>query len=167
MSQAISGHNRKILNSSTLNTDTVPPKQCNCRKPSECPLDNHCLEECVIYEASVSSEEGCKQYLGLTEGPFKTRFNQHKASFAHASKASDTALSKYVWDLKQREANFEIKWRVVEKCQPYRCGTRRCDLCLTEKFHILNADKDKCLNRNSELLQKCRHSNKYKLGCIT
>ena len=47
MSQAISSHNKRILTAST-----APPEanntnrcMCNCRKPTECPLDNKCLEE--------------------------------------------------------------------------------------------------------------------------
>ena len=143
------------------------PRHCNCRNPVECPLDNKCLEECLIYEASVSSVEGCKKYLGSTETSFKARYTQHKASLVNANKSSATALSKYIWDLKDRQVPYEIKWKVVTKCQPYRCGTRRCDLCLSEKYEILRSDESDCLNKNSELLQKCRHSNKHKLGKVS
>ena len=106
-------------------------------------------------------------YLGSTEGSFKTRFTQHKASLVNASKSSSTALSQHVWDLKKRNIQHEIKWKVVSKCRPYRCGTRRCNLCLEEKFQILKENDMNCLNRNSELLQKCRHGNKHKLGKVT
>ena len=166
VSQAISSHNKRILSNSKPEAPANVSK-CNCRNPNECPLDNHCLDECVIYEASVSSEEGKKRYLGSTEGSFKTRFTQHKASLVNASKSSSTALSQHVWDLKKRNIQHEIKWKVVSKCRPYRCGTRRCNLCLEEKYQILKENGMNCLNRNSELLQKCRHGNKHKLGNVT
>ena len=56
----------------------------------------------MIYEASVLSDKGYKQYLGLTEGPFKAKYTHHKASLAHESKSTTTALSKYVWEFKER-----------------------------------------------------------------
>ena len=34
-----------------------------------------------------------------------------------------------------------------------------CNLCLSEKFHILKG-KD-LINRNTELLNKCRHKRKF------
>ena len=49
-----------------------------------------------------------------------------------------------------------------KKCQPYACGAQRCDVCLSEKLYILSAGAG-CINQNTELMQKCRHSNKFKL----
>ena len=123
VSQAISSHNKRILSNSKPETP-ANVSNCNCRNPNECPLDNHCLDECLIYEASVSSEEGKMRYLGSTEGSFKTRFTQHKASLVNESKSSSTALSLHVWDLKKRNIPHEIKWKVVSKCRPYKCETR-------------------------------------------
>ena len=36
-------------------------------------------------------------------------------------------------------------------------------LCITEKLHILKADKSYLLNKRSELISKCRHENKFHL----
>ena len=44
---------------------------------------------------------------------------------------------------------------------PYKCGTRRCDLCLTEKYVIAHADQEHLLNKRTEIISKCRHRNKY------
>ena len=77
-----------------------------------------------------------------------------------------TTLSKYIWELKAKGLEHSIKWEVVKRCPSYKCGTRRCKLCLMEKYYILNSDPIHCLNRNSELMQKCRHMNKFKLGNI-
>ena len=44
---------------------------------------------------------------------------------------------------------------------PYKCGTRRCDLCLTEKYVIARADQEYLLNKRTEVISKCCHRNKY------
>jgi hypothetical protein len=125
-----------------------------------------CLEMSIIYKATISSTDGDKHYFGATETSFKKRFANHKESFAKESKSSATTLSKHIWDLKGKGLPHSIKWEIVKRCGPYKCGTRRCDLCLSEKYYILEADSEHCLNKNSELLQKCRHANKFKLANI-
>ena len=46
----------------------------------------------------------------------------------------------------------------------YNRVSKTCDLCLNEKLEILNfKDRDKLLNKRSELISKCRHFNKYLL----
>ena len=67
--------------------------------------------------------------------------------------------------VKDKGEDPSIKWEIIKKCQPNACGSRRCDICLSEKLFILNADA-RCLNQNTELMQKCRHSNKFKLKCV-
>ena len=44
---------------------------------------------------------------------------------------------------------------------PYKCGTRRCDLRLTEKYFIAHADEEHLLNKRAEINSKCRHRKKY------
>ena len=43
----------------------------------------------------------------------------------------------------------------------YKCGTRRCDLCLTEKYVIARADQEQLLNKKTEIISKYCHRNKY------
>ena len=161
---AISRHNKKILSSSEAHAESA--RMCNCRQPANCPMVGCCLEKSIIYKATVKTTEGDKFYIGATEQTFKKRFPKHKDSFEKKKFASATTLSKYIWEIKEKELAYSIKWDVIKRCPPYKCGTRRCDLCLSEKYYILKADPNLCLNKNSELLQKCRHSNKFKLGNI-
>ena len=156
----IAGHNARILNS-----DTQPDsRSCNCRVPQECPLEGHCLTECVIYKASVSGPSiPEKHYFGLTEGIFKTRYNQHMRSFRSEEDKHETELSKYVWRLKDANKEFEVKWKVEERATPYKCGTRRCDVCLTEKMVIATANPRSMLNKRSEIVSTCRHRAKFRL----
>ena len=48
----------------------------------------------------------------------------------------------------------------------YRCGTRRYDLRITEKYIIARANQNNPLNKRSELISKCRLRNKYILKNI-
>lgn len=120
----------------------------------------------MIYKATVSSDHEERFYIGATETSFKKRYNNHKQSLENRAKMNQTSLSKYVWELKDKNINHTIKWETVKRSSPYRCGTRFCELCLCEKYYILISDPVLCLNKNSELMQKCRHMNKFKLSMI-
>ena len=48
----------------------------------------------------------------------------------------------------------------IHVCNFYKCGARRCDLCLTEKYVIAHADQEHLLNKRTESISKCRHRNK-------
>ena len=48
----------------------------------------------------------------------------------------------------------------IQPCQ-YNNGTKTCDLCLTEKLTIINANKRKLLNKRPELISKCRYEKFY------
>ena len=65
--------------------------------------------------------------------------------------------------MKEKGDNFEIKWDIVRHAIPYKCGTRKCDLCLTEKLLILQGNETNMINKRSEIISKCRHGNKFKL----
>ena len=72
----------------------------------------------------------------------------------------ESALSKHIWKLKNNKP-YNISWSVAAHASPYRCGMRRCDLCLTEKIVIIQADPKTLLNKRTELISKCRHRNKF------
>ena len=90
----------KPLNSADNDTNTDNQVQCNCRNKDQCPLDNKCLTSSVIYNAQVTTNNATKNYIGLTEGTFKQRFSQHKATFKHRKYTNSTELSKYIWKLR-------------------------------------------------------------------
>ena len=100
------------------------------------------------------------------EPMFKKRFANHKSSFANPVKKSETCLSKYIWKLKDRAVPYEIKWSLHKQSFPYQCGTRKCDICLSEKLAILKGDPQVLINKRSEIMNKCRHKLKYKLPAV-
>ena len=145
-------------------TNTTNTKKCNCRK-SNCPLNGSCISnKCVIYEAKVAGpSDETKNYIGLTECPFKTRYTGHKQSFNHESKKLSTTLSKYVWD-NNLQPNPDISFRILKNVRPYVPGARDCDLCLSEKLAILRVERDTSyLNKRSELKKMCPHQQKHTL----
>ena len=123
----------------------------------------------MIYEANVITQTGSSSYIGLTENHFKTRYNAHQSSFRRENARKSTELSKHVWNLKDTNTDFTIQWRVIDRGHPPNGPSPTCDLCTTEKLHILANSKrtdTTPLNRRSELAGKCRHTRKYKLTCL-
>ena len=127
---------RRFKNSATENKESKP---CNCRKKDECPLDGNCLQAAVIYQAKVTRTDNNthETYVGLTENGFKTRYRNHTASFRNISSRISTELRKYVWSLKDNNINHVITWQIIARAKPYNSASKRCNLCLLEKFIII------------------------------
>ena len=68
-------------------------KKCNCRNRAECPLDGRCMEEAIVYEATLKTKTGADNYVGIVEKDFKSRYYNHKTSFNNSTKRNATALS--------------------------------------------------------------------------
>ena len=160
MGKLISGHNKAILSKAKQTQQNT----CNCRKPKECPLAGKCLIKSVVYKATVTTNQDHKSYIGVSDTEFKSRFNNHKSSFKLDHKKKDTALSKYIWHLKDSNINYDVHWSVLKQASSYSNVTKRCQLCLWEKYFIITADKSTNLNSRTELISKCRHANKFLLN---
>ena len=88
---------------------------------------------------------------------FKKIFQGHKHSFKYRDSQSSTTLSSHVWNLKDQSKNFNLKWEVVDKANTFNPISKKCRLCLKEKYHILFHPDGASLNRRSELFSTCRH----------
>ena len=54
---------------------------------------------------------------------------------------------------------------MVSKASPYNPQSEKCDLCLTEKAMIATfKNKDILLNTRKEMMNKCRHRDKWLLS---
>ena len=163
MHRIISKHNSKLLSPQPVTEE----KSCNCSRNTTCPLQGNCLTRCVIYKATVTAEDSpTKCYFGLTEGTFKARYTQHQHSFRNENRKTATALSAYIWTLKEKNITHHVSWKIARRASTYRCGTRRCDLCLTEKLIIATADPKSTLNAKAEIISTCRHRAKYRLSAL-
>ena len=162
MKSIISSHNKTL---SEPNHEIAKP--CNCRRQI-CPLEGECRTTAIVYKATATTadETETKEYIGSTETEFKLRLANHKHSFCNEQQRSATKLSQFVWLLKSENKPVEIHWKIQRKCRPYKCGSRKCDLCITEKYEILKSDPENTLNRRTEIAIKCRHRFKYKLRSL-
>ena len=129
ISQIIKKHNQKIANPKCKATNP----SCNCRVKSQCPLQGKCSTQSVIYKATATTPSTTpKTYIGVTEGPFKQRYSQHKLSFTHPKYKQSTTLSKFIWDSKTAGTTPEVSWAIAKSVPAYSNITKRCLLCLTE-----------------------------------
>ena len=130
-------------------------------------MNGNCLVRSIVYKATVSitgSDKERKEYIGLTEPPFKQRYANHQSTTRHKRLEKSSELSKHVWALKRSGIEHSIEWSVVSQAPAYSNATKRCQLCLAEKLAIMEADKRVNINKRSELVSKCRHENKFYLS---
>ena len=45
-----------------------------------------------------------------------------------------TEFSKHIWQLQDKGINFTLKWSITDYVSKYKCGSRMCELYLTETF---------------------------------
>ena len=63
----------------------------------------------------------------------------------------NTELSKYLWELKEKDIHYFINRDIAMKSHKYVCGSRKCVLCICEKLLIPRANPNVLLNKGDEL----------------
>ena len=156
LQKIISNHNRKIQKPKPTQ-EQIPT--CNCRQSSDpCPMEGNCLVDKLVYRATVTDENNkVETYTGLTSRTFKKRYYGHSHSFRERDSEHSTTLSTHIWKLKDKNQNFDVKWEVVARASDFNPTTRKCQLCLKEKYYILLHQGGATLNKRSELFSTCRH----------
>ena len=149
----IKKHNSKVLSKTNDNSN----RKCNCRSKLNCPVNGECLTQCLVYKATST----IFAYYGTSEGEFKTWYNNHTKSFRNRECMNESELSKHLWNLKDHGLDNNLSWEIHKKASPYKCGSKRCDLCLSQKVSIICPDPDTLLKKRTELISKCRHKNKF------
>ena len=96
-----------------------------------------------MYKATVSSKKKTEKcYYGFVDGQFKDRRRNHTKSFRKPKYEHDTALSSYIWSLKDQEKEYTVKWEIAKKSAPYQCGGKSCNLYIAEKMYSRRRQKD-------------------------
>ena len=167
MARVISKHNsfiqRKLQPVSEAQT-----KMCSCpkavRSSSSCPLGGQCLAKNTIYQATVTEVDSGKveTYTGLASTDWKSRYNVHTSSFRNKTKpgaksSNGTELSNHIWKQKEQKIEVKIDWKIIDRAQPFNPSSKKCRLCLTEKYHLMYSEKSSTLNNRSEFYSACRH----------
>ena len=90
-------------------------------------------------------------------------YYDHVKSFQNEFYANSTTLSSYVWEMEKRKnVAAALTREILRTAKTYSSITKRCSLCLLEKLAIISYPyPDELLNRQSELVAKCRHENKF------
>ena len=160
---AITRHNSNLMKSEQV---PAAPPGCNCRD-HPCPLTtNDCQTDHVIYRATVTDQnQNINTYTGLTGYTFKKRYDGHTYSFRHRGEKS-TTLSSHLWDLSDKNIQYDLKWELVDRPQEFNPSTRKCRLCNKEKYYIIFQPEGATLNLRSELFSSCRHRMRLLLSRI-
>ena len=143
----IQKHNSKLME----DPRTTNNKIYSCQQKSDCPLNQNCLSECLVYNAAVNTSK-TKNYYGTCEKSFKERYSNQASSFRNKSCHKNTELSNHIWRLKENGVSYTINWLIAMKAHPNICGMRKCDLCLCEKLLIARANSASLLNKRNELV---------------
>ena len=130
-------------------------------------MQGKCRSEDIIYKCAVTATgHPQKDYLGTGEDDFKQRYCNQKKPFRNRKYANETSLSKYIREMKDKHnISSNLMWYIVKSVSGYSNISKRCMLCLNEKYEILNYhDQEELLNKSSKLVSKCRHVNKFLLS---
>ena len=139
-----------------LKTETEQVR-CKCRDKSTCPLPGKCTTDRLVYRATVTTTNSAETYVGLTADQFKDRFYKHEGDFKDPNRRTSTELSSHIWDLKDSNTPYSIKWEVVRRANTFSPVTKRCDLCIAEKLEIIYNQGKATLNKRHEVFNHCRH----------
>ena len=160
----INAHNKKIKY-----PKEIRKKSCNCQKSRQCPLEKDCQQQNVVYQATVTSEKPLKKKTGNTQtyigmaSDIKARIANHEQTFKNESQRYTTELSKYIWSLKNEKIKYNTKWKILGRATSYSNATKRCNLCLLEKWYIICKREMATLNKKNELVSCCPHAGKFLL----
>ena len=103
----------------------------------------------IVYRADVTNNKTNehKYYYGISDTPFKERYENHKTSFRHISHLTTSDLPKYYRKLVDNGAVPTIKFSVAKRVKG-NTFINNCNLCLTEEaFIIRNLDDVNMLNK--------------------
>lgn len=116
-------------------------------------------------EPTAEQTEGHREtYIGLTDTEFKLRYANHKQSFRNRKLRNATELSKHIWTLKEKGIEYQLKWKIVSKAKAYTNVSKKCNLCLEEKYYIITHPEMSSLNQRTGIINSCRHRQKFTLS---
>ena len=128
-----------------------------------------CLKESLAYYATISCKDKNykpKIYKGICKTSFKKRYSNHKISINVPLYKHDTKLSTEYWNLKKKQLNPQIFWRMKGIYKSHNPTSKRCNLCNTEKLKTLDRPDKILFNDRSKTTSQCRHNNKYRLKTL-
>ena len=92
---------------------------------------------------------------------FKSRYTRHKCSFNNSRKRLKTTLSKYIWELKDRNKDFSSNWEILALRTNKFNLKHGCTPCNIEIHEISKFNLDLALNKRNELFSNCEHFSSF------
>ena len=133
----------------------LPGRSCILPFPGAMPENN------VIYRAAVTTthDGNMEFYTGLTSTTFKKRYGAHKTSITitNPNYKSKSTLSSHTLKLRSENKDFNIQWGLVDRAANFNPTTKKCRLCLKEKWYIMYKPETATLNKRSEFYTAYRH----------
>ena len=156
----INGLNKNILN------EQEKPSPCNCTDKTSCLLNGSFQHKSLLYSCKVSTpdiKQNQPHYFALKEHTFKIRLHKYNNSLKYESRRNSTELYNFIWGKKKEKVNVDLNWGILDKAKPYSPASKKCMLCLREKYRIIFSINN-LLNKRNELVTKYRHENKFYLA---
>ena len=111
----------------------------------------------TVYPKNDPSKK--EYYVGLTATTFKDRYSAHQTSFKHEVYGNKTTLSTHVWDMKRRNIDYDIKWKILDRGKSFSPVSNICNLCTKEKYFIIFEPEKATLNKKDKLNNTCLYKN--------
>ena len=93
-----------------MSVTTIGRRTCNYINIPECPLNQKCLSNNILYQANFSTDEDSETevYNGICETTFKLRYANHKKLFNHRNRKSETELCNKFRKIKNNKHSANI-----------------------------------------------------------
>ena len=114
------------------------------KQNNNCTLKGNCLQSSVVYH-------------GKTTTPLKHTLDSqksHRIILPHQEQKLHE-LCKHIWVLKYDNTDQSISWCILSSSSHYNSSSKRCNLCLKEKFLIICRPNLSSLNKRNELVSSC------------
>ena len=117
-----------------------------------------------MYSAVVNDGTKYHHYVGISAPPLRIRIANHFNSLR--TNNHQTSLSKLCKQIEDSGSNFTLKFKLIENKPAYTPESRICQLCNSEKYHIIFSKLENLVNLKNEITGKCRHRARFKLNNV-
>ena len=95
-----------------------------------------------------------------SENDFKTNTETTLHHFVTKKHRKSSERSKHIWTLKDKNIDHFISWHIISSSSTYNGSSKRCNLCLEERFFTICRPDLSSLNKRIEIVPSCCHRNK-------
>ena len=105
----------------------------------------------VIYQAIIKHRDNNTSETYIRKR-LQDKYRNHTASFHHKKHRNSTELSKHIWTLKDKIIDYFISWHIISSSSTYNSSSKRCNLCLEERFLTICRPDLSSLNKRIEII---------------